>query len=189
MCQPMLCQTKRKNMLPQKNMPLHASSPWSTALPNTQQPECLSTSPTMNLRNLQHLCLRSPTICTRVPAFFASLVLAHNSSYAPPSTHNPPHSTLGQQTTQALPNDDAVTDTTTDGQKRNGRDLTVRAERSTLGLRPSHLGKLSHLAHASRAVISRWPKPRATDSAFQPCNSALLSAPAASSVTTRSLWP
>ena len=124
---------------------------------NTQQAECLSTSPTMNLRNLQHPCLRSPTICTRVPASFASPVFAHNSSHAPPSQDNPPHSTLGQKTTQALPNDDAVTDTTTDGQERNGRDLTVRVESSTLGLRPSHLGKLSLPAHSSRAVISRWP--------------------------------
>ena len=126
--------------------------------PNTQQPECLSTSPTMNLRNLQHPCLRSPAICTRVPASFASLVCAHNSSYAPPSQHNPPHSTLGEQTTQALPNDDAVTRRITDWHMRNGRDLTVRAERSTLGLRPSRLGTLSLLAHASRAVTSRCPR-------------------------------
>ena len=125
---------------------------------NTQQPECSSTSPTLNLSNLQHQYLRSPAICTRVSASFASLVFAHTSSYAPPSQHNPLHSTLGQQTTQALPDDDAVTDTTTDTLLRNGRDLTVRAERSTLGLRPSHLGKLSLPAHASRAVISRCPK-------------------------------
>ena len=100
---------------------------------------CLSISPPPRV-NLQHPCLRSPAICTRVPASFASPVFAHNSSYAPPSQHNPLHSTLGQQTTQALPDDDAVTDTTTDALLRNGRDLTVRAERSTLGLRPSHLG-------------------------------------------------
>ena len=148
-----------KNFLPQKKTCLSISPPPRLLHhPNTQQPECSFTSPTMNLRNLQHPCLRSPAICTHVPASFASLVFAHNSSYAPPSTHNPLHSTLGQKTTQALPNDDAVTDATTDALLRNGRDLTVRAERSTLGLRPSHLGKLSFLAHASRALISRWPK-------------------------------
>ena len=84
-----------------------------------------------------------------------SLSLRKYSSYAPPSTHNPLHP--AKKTTQALPNDDAVADTTTDGQKRNGRDLTVRAEHATLGLRPSQLGKLSSPAHDSRAPTSRWP--------------------------------
>ena len=102
--------------------------------------------------------LRKPCLCAQ--SFIRSSVPT-----------KPSHSTLGQQTTEALPNDDAVTDTTTDGQKRNGRDLTARAERSTLGLKPSHLGKLTLPAHSDKAVISRCPKSRANDSAVQPWNS------------------
>ena len=139
---PMLCQTKRTFSHNKKH-----ASPFLLSLDHS--------TTHMYLRNLRHPCLRSPAMCTRVPASFASIVFAHSLSHAPPSQHNPSLSTLGQQTTQALPNDDAVTDTTTDGQKRNGRDLTARAERSTLGLKASHLGKLSLPTHSSRAVISR----------------------------------
>ena len=147
-----------KNFLSQKKTCLSICPlPRQLHHPNTQQPQCFPTSPTMNLNTAAPVSsLSSPR--TRVPASFASFVFAHNASYAPPSQHNPLHTTLGQKTTQALPNDDAVTDATTHGQKRNGRDLTVRAERSTLGLRPSHLGKLSLPAHSNRAVTSRWPK-------------------------------
>ena len=92
------CCVKRKELSPiTKNMPLHASSPSTTAPPDHSTTHMFSTCPTMNLRILQHPCLRSPAISTRVPASFASLVFAHNHSCAPPSQHNPSHSTLGQQ--------------------------------------------------------------------------------------------
>ena len=158
---PMLCQTKRTCSHIKKTCLSMSSLPRLLHHPNTHQPECLSSSPTMKLRNLQHPCLRSPAVCTRVPASFASLVFAQNSSHAPLSQHNPQRTlplSFWPTNDTSLPDDDAVTDTTTDGQERNGQDLTVRAQRSTLGLRPCHLGTLSLLAHASRAVISRWPK-------------------------------
>ena len=92
--QSIMCHThvvsNEKNMLPQKKTCLSMSSlPRLLQHPNTHQPECLSTSPTMNLRNLQHPRLRSPAVCTGVPASFASHVFAHNSSHAPPSQLNP----------------------------------------------------------------------------------------------------
>ena len=165
------CCVKRKELSPTKKTCLSMPPlPGTLHHPNIQQPECLS-SPTMNLRNLQHPCLRAQ--------FFTRSSVPTQPS---PLSFWPTNDT-------SLQDDDAVTDTTTDGQKRNGRDLTVCAERSTLELRPSQLGKLSLLAHASGAVISRWPKPRATDSAVQPCYSAVSSATAARSVTTTSLWP
>ena len=80
------CCVKRKELSPAKqNMPLRASCPSTTPPPTG-----FSTCPTMNLSNLRHPCLRSPAICTLVPASFASLVFAHSPSYAPPSQQNPP---------------------------------------------------------------------------------------------------
>ena len=88
---PHQCCVKRKEPSPiTKNMPLHASSPSTTAPPDHSTTHMFSTCPTMNLRSLQHPCHRPPAISTRVPASFASLAFAHSPSYAPPSQQNPP---------------------------------------------------------------------------------------------------
>ena len=84
-----------KSLLPQ-TVPLRASSPSTAPLPNHPNTHIISTCPTKKLCNLQHPCVRSTAICTRVPASFASHVFAHHFSYAPPSQHNPLHSPLGQ---------------------------------------------------------------------------------------------
>ena len=119
---PMLCQTKRTFAHNKKNMPLHASSSSTTAPPDHSTTHMFSTCPTMNLRNLQHPCLRSPAICTRVPASFASLVFAHFHSCA--FRHNTILSTLHSA------NNDASSSKRRRRDRHNNR--WAKAERSRL---------------------------------------------------------
>ena len=126
---PMLCQTKTtfsrktKHASPCLLSLDHSTTHMFFHLSNHEPAQSAARVSSLSCHLHARTCLlRKPCLCAQ--SFIRSSVPT-----------KPSHSTLGQQTTEALPNDDAVTDTTTDGQKRNGRDLTARAERSTLGLK------------------------------------------------------